>query len=232
MKESKAIDRTKMRPRRIWAGFLSVTALFPIVFAQTTQPFPDVPKNHWAYSAVMDLKQKGILLGYPESDAQEKSHKLSYNLSSPLNAWRSLLLAMRRRDEEGVKYITSETFFDTADVDFNHEWQLNYGITTRKQWLDYYEERAKHWTKLNICLSFWGGGRYIFPGQDVHMYSKQEEAQLVARASKEARTLEEAWIDLLPRNIAEQPMLGTGTIVRLKRENDEWKIISLGQDIE
>jgi hypothetical protein len=27
--------------------------------------FPDVPKHHWAYQAVTDLKQKGILLGYP-----------------------------------------------------------------------------------------------------------------------------------------------------------------------
>ena len=33
------------------------------VRAQT--PFPDVPRTHWAYEAVMDLKAKGILVGYP-----------------------------------------------------------------------------------------------------------------------------------------------------------------------
>ncbi|HLJ57418.1 MAG TPA: S-layer homology domain-containing protein [Chthonomonadaceae bacterium] len=27
--------------------------------------FPDVPKSHWAYAAVTELKAKGILLGYP-----------------------------------------------------------------------------------------------------------------------------------------------------------------------
>jgi hypothetical protein len=32
---------------------------------QTVEPFTDVPKTHWAYEAVMDLKQKGILIGYP-----------------------------------------------------------------------------------------------------------------------------------------------------------------------
>jgi hypothetical protein len=36
-----------------------------MAIAQTTQPFPDVPKGHWAYEAVMELKQKGILIGYP-----------------------------------------------------------------------------------------------------------------------------------------------------------------------
>ncbi|HZO91511.1 MAG TPA: S-layer homology domain-containing protein [Chthonomonadaceae bacterium] len=30
-----------------------------------TDQFVDVPKNHWAYDAVLDLKRKGILIGYP-----------------------------------------------------------------------------------------------------------------------------------------------------------------------
>jgi hypothetical protein len=30
-----------------------------------TAPFPDVPKTHWAYSAVESLREKGILRGYP-----------------------------------------------------------------------------------------------------------------------------------------------------------------------
>lgn len=32
---------------------------------QATEGFPDVPKNHWAYAAVTDLKARGILIGYP-----------------------------------------------------------------------------------------------------------------------------------------------------------------------
>ena len=32
---------------------------------QQTGGFPDVPKTHWAYEAVTDLKMRGILVGYP-----------------------------------------------------------------------------------------------------------------------------------------------------------------------
>jgi hypothetical protein len=31
-----------------------------------TTPFPDVPRNHWAYNAVEELRQRGILRGYPQ----------------------------------------------------------------------------------------------------------------------------------------------------------------------
>jgi hypothetical protein len=31
----------------------------------TVSPFPDVPPGHWAYQAVTDLHNRGILLGYP-----------------------------------------------------------------------------------------------------------------------------------------------------------------------
>ena len=30
-----------------------------------TTPFPDVPRDHWAFDAVESLRQKGILRGYP-----------------------------------------------------------------------------------------------------------------------------------------------------------------------
>ena len=37
-------------------------------------PFPDVPKSHWAYDAVEQLRQRGILRGYPpETKAAPKA---------------------------------------------------------------------------------------------------------------------------------------------------------------
>lgn len=30
-----------------------------------TTPFPDVPRDHWAYYAVEQLRERGILRGYP-----------------------------------------------------------------------------------------------------------------------------------------------------------------------
>jgi hypothetical protein len=37
----------------------------PVTAPQLQEGFPDVPKTHWAYEAVTDLKAKGILIGYP-----------------------------------------------------------------------------------------------------------------------------------------------------------------------
>src|ERR1700722_17117974 len=33
--------------------------------ARCDEPFPDVPKDHWAYNAVQELRDKGIFIGYP-----------------------------------------------------------------------------------------------------------------------------------------------------------------------
>ena len=54
-------------------GFLAF--LYSLAFAQSTQPFPDVPKDHWAYQAVMELKQKGILIGYPDETFNGKTNR-------------------------------------------------------------------------------------------------------------------------------------------------------------
>jgi hypothetical protein len=33
------------------------------------RPFADVPRDHWAYDAVEELRQRGILRGYPSAPA-------------------------------------------------------------------------------------------------------------------------------------------------------------------
>lgn len=49
---------------------VSINKTVPSINKLTThagqmENFPDVPKSHWAYQAVLELKQKGILIGYP-----------------------------------------------------------------------------------------------------------------------------------------------------------------------
>ena len=46
-----------------------------IAMAQDLAGFPDVPKTHWAYEAVTELKQKGILIGYPPEMPVRKTAK-------------------------------------------------------------------------------------------------------------------------------------------------------------
>lgn len=40
-----------------------------------TQPFPDVPKEHWAFDAVEQLRKQGILRGYPPEPAPRPAAK-------------------------------------------------------------------------------------------------------------------------------------------------------------
>lgn len=51
--------------------------------AQDETGFPDVPKNHWAYQAVTDLKRRGILIGYPPGGVtQVESHSATATVST------------------------------------------------------------------------------------------------------------------------------------------------------
>src|SRR5947209_1875573 len=58
-----------MRNARPYLGTaLAVLALSWVsaVKAQDVKPFEDVKPDHWAYQAVTDLQQKGIITGYPD----------------------------------------------------------------------------------------------------------------------------------------------------------------------
>ena len=47
--------------------------------------FADVPKDHWAYGAVESLRQKGILLGYPDGQYRGKRTLTRYELAAGLD---------------------------------------------------------------------------------------------------------------------------------------------------
>lgn len=38
-----------------------------------TTPFPDVPRDHWAFDAVEQLRERGILRGYPAPPPARKT---------------------------------------------------------------------------------------------------------------------------------------------------------------
>ena len=57
----------------LFPALLSICGTAAVAAAQTpsadppvrSTPFPDVPRNHWAFDAVEQLRQRGILRGYP-----------------------------------------------------------------------------------------------------------------------------------------------------------------------
>ncbi len=48
-------------------------------------PFKDVPRDHWAYQAVENLRQRGILRGYPNSAYRGKRTVTRYEAVEALN---------------------------------------------------------------------------------------------------------------------------------------------------
>ncbi|MFN3648406.1 MAG: S-layer homology domain-containing protein [Armatimonadota bacterium] len=53
-------------PAAAWAG----EAARPDPGPARSTPFPDVPRDHWAFDAVEQLRQRGILRGYPPAAAK------------------------------------------------------------------------------------------------------------------------------------------------------------------
>ncbi|MCX8052516.1 MAG: S-layer homology domain-containing protein [Armatimonadetes bacterium] len=52
--------------------------------ASATEPFKDVPSNHWAAEAVQKLKDKGILKGYPDKTFRGDEPVTRYELAAAL----------------------------------------------------------------------------------------------------------------------------------------------------
>jgi len=50
--------------RKFLASLAAVVLTTSVACAQS--PFSDVPRDHWAYDAVTDLAQRGLLIGYPD----------------------------------------------------------------------------------------------------------------------------------------------------------------------
>ncbi len=65
------------------AALVAVVAFAAPVFA-ATNPFMDVPMNHWAYDAIGQLAAHGILSGYPDGTYKGKQPTTRYEMASAL----------------------------------------------------------------------------------------------------------------------------------------------------
>jgi hypothetical protein len=80
----------------ITTTLLAGIALFANGSAQVAPDrFVDVPTDHWAYNAVESLRQKGILLGYPDQNYRGKRTLTRYELAAALD---------RARLDHGIFY--------------------------------------------------------------------------------------------------------------------------------
>lgn len=67
------------------ATVLSAAMVVP-AFAQSSDNFPDVPDNHWAFEALSNLKKAGILVGYPDGLFRGPRSASRYELAVAINA--------------------------------------------------------------------------------------------------------------------------------------------------
>lgn len=72
-----------MKKLAVLIALISVAALAAPAFS-ATNPFMDVPMNHWAYDAIGQLAAHGILSGYPDGLYKGQQQTTRYELASAL----------------------------------------------------------------------------------------------------------------------------------------------------
>ena len=66
-------------------SILFLISVICLTSAAKAQPAQDVPKDHWAYEAVERLRQKGILIGYPDRNLRGKRTLTRYETATGLD---------------------------------------------------------------------------------------------------------------------------------------------------
>ena len=63
---------------------VAVLVAFAAPAFAVTNPFMDVPMNHWAYDAIGQLAARGVLSGYPDGTYKGKQPTTRYEMASAL----------------------------------------------------------------------------------------------------------------------------------------------------
>lgn len=72
-----------MKRLKFFLALLILTLAFP-AYGAATNPFMDVPLNHWAYDAIGQLAAHGILSGYPDGTYNGRQVTTRYEMASAL----------------------------------------------------------------------------------------------------------------------------------------------------
>ena len=158
-------------------------------------------KGHWAYSeAVLELRQKGILIGYPKGSfngtipKDVPKPKPSYDLSTPASAWHSLMRAMSTGDETEICKILSEDCF-TRDLPI----YLGYGLKTA----DLRERRAAY-RALAARIS---GRKFLI----IPSFTAKDGSEVLAELDSGQM----------------EPFIGFGWEVQMNRSDQSWSVSAI-----
>jgi hypothetical protein len=100
----------------VLAAVVALLAIAVPVFA-ATNPFIDVPLNHWSYDAIGQLAAKGILSGYPDGTYKGKQPTTRFEMASALARALAVvdMTKASRQDVEMLKRLVVE-FKDELDA--------------------------------------------------------------------------------------------------------------------
>src|SRR6185436_10320508 len=72
--------------RTLKLAFGAVLGAMLIAPAFAQENFPDVPENHWVFQALLNMKNEGILVGYPDGLFRGGRPASRYELAGAINA--------------------------------------------------------------------------------------------------------------------------------------------------
>ncbi len=145
-----------MRKSAVFSVLLICGVLAPAIPAQAvTNPFMDVPLNHWAYDAIGQLAARGVLSGYPDGTYRGKQPATRYEMASALA--RALanvdMTKADKRDVEMLKKLVVE-FRDELDA-------LGVRVDRLDKRVAVVEDRLGGWKisgTLRLDMEYWKDG--------------------------------------------------------------------------
>jgi len=72
--------------RTLKLAFGALLGSMLIIPALAQENFPDIPENHWVFQALLNMKQEGILVGYPDGLFRGQRPASRYELAGAINA--------------------------------------------------------------------------------------------------------------------------------------------------
>ncbi|MDR1376569.1 MAG: S-layer homology domain-containing protein, partial [Synergistaceae bacterium] len=172
----------------VFSSCLCVLLLSATAGVAATNPFMDVPLNHWAYDAIGQLAAQGVLSGYPDGTYKGRQPTTRYEMASALARALALvdMTKASNQDVDMLKKLVVE-FSDELDM-------LGVKVDQMDKRLALVEERLGGWKlsgELRLDVEDWEGdeqGMYMgrarleiqrWFGEDdsIFVYARLEEAE-------------------------------------------------------
>ncbi|MGC8815953.1 MAG: S-layer homology domain-containing protein [bacterium] len=134
---------------------LLLAALLSMVALTTTfaAPFPDVPENHWASSAVQTLKAKGVLEGYPDGLYRGKRAASRYEMAMALSRVVAKLEQLESSLPDFSQFVTKDDLAAVKRmVDENRQYieELNVRVDALEKKVGELDKRLSKLEKITI----------------------------------------------------------------------------------